>query len=67
MQAIAQRLDSVEAEVAALRSATSLPAHRQYEVLGMPLGTALFVASWPVLCYSLWGGRLGESFGRRRT
>jgi len=69
LQAITQRLDSVEAEVAALRSVTSPspPGHRQYEVLGMPLGTALFVACWPVLCYSLWGGRLGESFSRRRA
>ena len=65
--AVTARLETVEADVAALRVASAPPQRsRQYEVLGLPLGTALFVASWPVVCYSLWGGRLEKMTFRRR-
>ena len=63
---VTARLETVEADVAALRAASAPQQSRQYDVLGLPLGTALFVASWPVLCYSLWGGRLERMAFRRR-
>jgi len=65
--AVTARLETVEADVAALRAASAPPQQsRQYEILGLPLGTALFVASWPLVCYSLWGGRLEKMTFRRR-